>query len=321
MKKVLDVVIPVYGKDPKITFQNIKEMKDMNLSDMNFYVIYKNGNELSYDDLLKLKGDNFFVEKAESSFLRTQKVLKGVSMAESKYILTIDSHHSLNKKNVLSAISELRRIDADLILMKPIELNVDNNSKRSRKIKAFTAGRYIVRRELISDIQDAIDFDVVFHDDWTLGLYASLRKSDLKINWINSKFYIKRHGKMLSNTFNNRNIENIKRMINDGGAILNYFLDRISIEDLKDMDREALNQLYDLYKGMMRRFSWIDRRKIFYTKPERKVQWLEELFKDNIEEKAKLIYEIKNIVINRFYIEDYVAIRKKDINFIEENLR
>lgn len=319
MKEILDIIIPVYGKNPKDTFENMQLLSEMKVPGVSFYVVYKNGNELNYDRLLDLNSDNFSIKKVDSSFFRTKKVLEGIRMGKSEYVVTLDSHHSISKDNLLKSINKIVDLKYDLIFMQPTEFNVDNGKSKKRKIKSLTAGRYIVKRELISSIYDEIDFDVVFHDDWTVGLFAMSTKKDIKTTWLKESFYIKKHGQSLSNTFGNRNADNIKRMLNDGGTILNYFINRVKDKEVDELNKEFMNQLYDLFKGMMRRFTWLNDKSLAKVKSQEKKVWFEELFKNDLNTNARFIFEVKNKIINRLYIEDYLAIRKKDLNLILEN--
>src|SRR5210317_1064685 len=101
---LLNFLVPVYGKDPKKTFENLRNIATNIPKEIGMVIVYKNSsdNSLNYDDLKTIEefNDNVKVIKAESNFKRTKKLKIAFENSESHYFMVLDAHHSLDINNL-----------------------------------------------------------------------------------------------------------------------------------------------------------------------------------------------------------------------------
>lgn len=225
LHKLLSVVIPVYGKEPSETYNNISKIIRMDKR-IEFIIVYKNSKKLNYDKLLTLnKFSNVHIYKLGPNVKRTSKVLYGIDMANNEFIMQMDPHHSLNSEELDSLLFELlfKSKQSNIFYMTPIERDIDNKKNILNVVRRTTAGRYIVTKSSLTGISQKVDFDVIFQDDWVMGIYSLSNYIDTTPVLLESNAYIKRYGTNISNTVNNLKIATNRKMITDSSKILNYF--------------------------------------------------------------------------------------------------
>lgn len=252
--KTLSIIVPIYGKDPLTTFNNLKEVVATSNKNVEFILIYKNSDLLNYDILKMLERENIIVEKVDCNFKRTNKIKLGISLANSKYLFVLDSHHSLDKNGLEKLILYLHSSNDDLIFTIPKQLNVDTSEVIINDYDSTTAGRYIVKTGISKHAISNVDFDIVYHDDWTLGMSFTYYKYDIKINWWKDCFYIKKFGEGLSKTFAKFDFDSLLKMIKDSRTILEFFINDKKNNHNKLISEAFKNQFTMLLNGYISRF-------------------------------------------------------------------
>lgn len=231
-KTLLDIIVPVYGKNIEIIDNFLKKIiSNANVSklDLRFIIVYKNSNEFNYDPLLKYNNDFIVVKKSNKDNRRTNKIKDGISISNSKYLLFLDSHHDINFKKIKKFLKYLENNELDLVFLSIYEFNLDTNKRNVSKMFATTAGRYVIRSTMIKNHIEDLDFDVVFHDDWTMGLLFLFRNEIINSEWYLKPFYIKNYGSEVSNTKNKGDLNSALKKYNDSKIILKYFGKNIDI--------------------------------------------------------------------------------------------
>lgn len=258
--KILTIIIPVYGKDEELVFNNLKDITSNVNDEIEFVIVYKNSEIFNYDSILSIAENrkNIIIKKLPESVKRTSKVLEAIKLSNnSKYTFVLDSHHSLDHKGINKLLRFLKKEKSDIVFTIPIEYNVDTKTSDRNKIMATTAGRYIFKTEKLINNIEKINFDVIFHDDWTCGLYTIFKKEPIKSTWYKRKFYIKNFGNNLSNTFKNKNVENINRMIIDSNIIILSLKKDKDFNEIYNLNETFRTQFNSLFFCILRRKSWL----------------------------------------------------------------
>lgn len=253
MNKLLSIVIPVFGKEPKMIMSNLDklthECNDLLQKNIEIIIIYKNSNELNYDGLMSLGSRNsVIVKKVDNDFKRTKKILEAINNSNGKYILELDAHHSIDSNGLKYFLKEIEEWDEDIIFMVPKEKDIVTGKITKKVVEAVTAGRYMVKSKVVNNISKEIDFDVIYHDDWVLGLFALSKLKTVKYRWSENSFYIKNYGAGLSNTFQQQSTDSLIKMVIDFSTILNFF-----VRNQKNYENELYRaQLTDAFENVLR---------------------------------------------------------------------
>ncbi len=201
MGRILDIIVPVYGKDPEYIYSSLLEIKNGLPKECGIIVIYKNSTVFNYDLLKKLRDNNVIVKKGEFEFQKTDKLLEALKLSDAKFILPMDSHHTIIVEKMEEFINEIRDLDDFMITMTPIDKNVDDNSEKIIRGNWLSAGRYILLTSKLKEIASQIKYRTTYSDDLTFPLFMSKEISnENEIKHININIYVKRMGRILSNT-------------------------------------------------------------------------------------------------------------------------
>lgn len=199
--KILDIIVPVYGKEPKFVFENLLDIKNNVPFGINLIIVYKNSSEYNYDLLKNLISDSVTILEADINSNKTDKLLIGLKSAKSKFIMTLDAHHSLKFESLPLLLKFLTNTKSIFITMTPIEEDVDSNTQISREWGWLNAGRYIISNSLLKSISSEIKYSITFCDDLTFPLFAIKEiKNENEFVHYTEHVYIKRYGKNISNT-------------------------------------------------------------------------------------------------------------------------
>lgn len=233
MNKLLDIIVPVYGKDPKKTYENIKNLCRLITDEVGIIIVYKNAqdNSLNYDGLNKLGEMGAKVIKMSSKVKRTAKVKAGVSHSSSKYIMVLDAHHQIQDIEFEKTIRKLskEKKSYDIIWQSYKVLDLDMGNKKPfylwdhGKKWVHTAGKQIFLRESIN--LDLINYDIVFYDDSSLGFSVTFNKKT-KEKIYPFKPYVRVWGAGVSSTHNNTSNIALKRQQKDLLTMLNSFFNK-----------------------------------------------------------------------------------------------
>lgn len=258
-KRILDLLIPVYGKDPKFVYENFVEIVEKIPNSMGIIFVYKNsedGIEKNYDLLKSFARENIIVKKVPSNRLKTSKLIEAFKMSESEWIMTVDSHHKIDLKNIEDLIH---------FLEKSIKINLvwhlhrwEDLDKGKRYIYGkyginyiFSAGKYILRSSLLKNIEKSIDYDVIYGDDYTFGLYASANNV-INSDYYKKEFYVRTFGKKVSGTHNwitsDRNSK--ESMQKDFLTIFTHFYKTYELNNNNLINLDFKRSLYFLYKNL-----------------------------------------------------------------------
>lgn len=231
MKKVLlEIIIPVYGKSLSLVENLINYLNSFSIQkDIRFILVYKNSNLFNYDALRKYDSKYIRIFQVSEDSKRTKKIIKGINESNSEYILFLDAHHSIDFIKISKFLDELKNTKADIIFTSVYEVNVDVKKSCKSTVFATTAGRYLLKSSLIKSITNKVDFDVIFHDDWSMGLLVLFNYQILDIIWMENPFYLKNYGEELSNTKNKIDPSSSLKKFEDSLVILNYFGKRIEL--------------------------------------------------------------------------------------------
>lgn len=307
-KKLIDIIIPVYGKDIKIIENFLVSIPHKKCgSKVRFILVYKNSKKFNYDALEKFSSENVVIIKAEENDRRTKKIIIGIKKSNSDYLLFMDSHHTIKFNKMDRFLKELESKSFDLAFMKVEEFNLDKKRSNISDIFATTAGRYIIKSNLIKKQISDIDFDVIFHDDWTMGLLALFENKIINIIWINSIIYRKTFGKNISNTKNKVDKVSSLNKFEDSKIILNYFGKKINVNEIYNPVFWIM--FYKLLIDCFRNYLSYKGKKFHNLPKEDVLKVLEHIFEEDLMEKLvlmKIILDKNSIFITkgRFLIEN-----------------
>lgn len=259
-KRILDIIVPVYGKDPTYIYDNFNYLIKLIPENIGIIFVYKNSpdNSLNYDFLNNWVKDNVIVKKMNSKVKKTKKMISGFSLSNAEWILSLDSHHKLSLKHIKKlTLILINSKNKNLIWLRNSWLNLDNKKLVKRGIygyiKVFNAGKYIIRSSLLKN-SDNIEYDVIFGDDYTFGLYASFHNELFAKNFYKN-FYIRTFGTTISSTHNwyNDTKLNKERILNDFLIIFHYWVDPLIANDsFKLKNTEFKRSIYFLFKNLYR---------------------------------------------------------------------
>lgn len=183
--RLIDIIIPIYGKDHKLVFDNMKELTRLSNEEVGLILVYKNTNKplFNYDKLKELSSNDVKVIKVNKDAKRTAKVKKGIINSDAKYIMVMDSHHKIQDDEFNKLLRELNsaKNNIDILWHEYKVIDLDLGNKKPIKVwgmgpkRVNTAGKQIFKRESIN--MDLIDYDIVFYDDSTLGFATSFNKN------------------------------------------------------------------------------------------------------------------------------------------------
>lgn len=300
MSKLIDLIVPVYGKDPILTFNNLKDLTRIISDEVGIIIVYKNSKTLNYDSLKNLKCDNVKVIKAPSKALKTQKLTIGIENSNAYWVLPVDSHHKIIKNNFYLALTDLRNYkekSVDLVWMMFDAFDLDLNRKVNpwpigpRKVS--NAGTQVLRREKIN--LDLIDFDIIFYDDFLWGMLLAFEKK-LKVKKIENNFYMRIRGTKISTTFGKKTFEDYDRLNEHLDILLFKLLDLAKIAVPKKLNKEFNYSLYFLFRMKINNVlsSWeISHKDISKYDVETIIQIYRKIFGDTFfEERLKTVIDI-----------------------------
>lgn len=230
MERLLDFIVPVYGKNPSDVYNTLSKLTKTKINGIGWVIVYKNSidDSLNYDKLNNLSSDNVKVLKGEAHWKKTMKVKHGIKNSNAFYIMPMDSHHTI-KMNVLKKsmkkIQKFKEKDITIIWHKFIAWNVDTHFRDwiGPTNKTVSAGTQILKRELIT-LED-IKYDIVFVDDATYG-YNVMFKNGITYGKIRNRFYVRRRGKNLSNTYGKKDFEKNKIIYQDSKLLVDFILEK-----------------------------------------------------------------------------------------------
>lgn len=249
--KILDIIIPIYGKNPNAVYNNIKNLSRLANNEVGLILVYKNTKvpDFNYDSLRELVSEDIRLIKLGAKVKRTAKVIEGVKQSSAKYVMILDSHHEINDLDFNILINKIKNEKRDYHLIwheyKVIDLDLGN--RIPIKVwgmgpkRVHTAGKQIFLRNALR--LDLINYDIVYYDDSTLGFSTSFNRK-MKVKKYNLYPYIRVWGGSISSTHNNNSREALKKQQNDLLTMLFNFYDEekkaISINS-----KFSRNKVYD----------------------------------------------------------------------------
>lgn len=313
--KVLDIIIPIFGKEPVYIENNFSKILNEIPNNVNLIFIYKNSEELNYDFLLNYKAENIIVKKVPQSFQKTNKVKEGIKLSSANWILVLDSHHKFTINGLNRIIKKLENSKNEVNLF--WILNRWENSD-TNKCKIFTkqginfifeSGKYILRRDLLNGIEESIEYDIVYADDCTLGLFAFLTTKPHPTFFI-KKFYIRTFGGKLSETYGweGGSLDKKMTMKFEIGEIFNHFIKEVEKIGIEKLSVEFQRTLYFLFKTYYRVCSNVYFGFTGNFKNEDYTLILKEMFGNH--------YKNYSILINELYKNSFSALQFKRYNFL-----
>lgn len=252
MNKLIDFVLPVFGKDPLYTFKNIEKIIRIASDEVGFIIVYKNSKELNYDEIRKLESENVKVIKAASNVFKTKKLSMGIEQSKAYWVVPLDSHHYINYNNFLLSLSKLRKYknkNIDIIWMMFNAFDQDKNRfvnpwlMGSKKVS--NAGTQVLKRENID--LELIDFDIVFYDDFLWGMLASYDRK-VKTKNLSHRFYTRVRGSNISTTFGKSSYEDLKKKNLHLDKLLYSMINLFSISNKKKTNKAFAYSLFFLFR-------------------------------------------------------------------------
>lgn len=219
--KVVDIIVPVYGKDPKYIFDNLEEIALKLNDECGMIIVYKNSDKFNYDLLKKLESNNVLVFEVDTNSQKTDKLILAVEKSNSKYIVPMDSHHSIIVENLIQSLDLFKKSNNLIFSMEKFEINIDDGVEVIGKVGWLTAGSYVLNTQILKKVIKEIDYRVTFSDDLTFPLFVTKELENTKeIEKIDNIFYIKNRGTEISMTTFNHNDEITKILLKSLKTIL-----------------------------------------------------------------------------------------------------
>lgn len=230
MERLLDFIVPIYGKDPEEVFLRLKKLTQNKVDGIGWIIVYKNSidNSLNYDNLFKLKNDNTEIFKGEFHWKKTNKIKLGISKSKAKFIMPMDGHHSIKTKLLRKVVAELQEFDKNqisIIWEKYIAFNTDRHMRDyiGPPRKAATSGNQVIRRSLLK--LDDIDYDIIFSDDFTYGLNVMVQ-DNISYADFKTRFYLRQRGKSVSSTYGKKDSLKAQKIFEDAIFLFDHFLEK-----------------------------------------------------------------------------------------------
>lgn len=235
MERILDILIPVYGKDPDSIRKNYQKIIEELPENIGIVFSYKNStdNKLNYDFLKDYERENIIVIKNKYGAKKTEKLKMALEKSKAHYIIAMDAHHRIDLSKVLKFIKFLENCkekEINLIWNKG-EWSNEDTSKTSKRgpfgvYYTFSAGKYILSRSKLQNLSKKVNYDIIFGDDYTFGLFASLTE-DFKVSKWKGKFYIRTYGEKVSGThfWYESSTETKEQMLRDLKTLFDFYFE------------------------------------------------------------------------------------------------
>ncbi len=248
MDTILDIIIPVYGKDPITTYDNLKKMADECNENIGMIIVYKNSSKFNYDSLNNLTtlNKNIKVIKGQEEMLKSHKLILGVENSNSRFILPMDAHHFIDIKAANSLIDKLKDSYSKIILMNKEEVNLDTNEVKIISPDWITSGSYIINTNNLKEVINIMEYRVTYADDLSFPLLVlSQMKNEENIDFIDEIIYKRIKGKIISNTSFPQSKENEAVIFESFKKILNNF--RKYLDSNIEFNTQFLTAFYFIY--------------------------------------------------------------------------
>lgn len=310
MEKLLEIIVPVYGKDPLLIYEGLSAFEKVNDDRVHMTIVYKNDSSFNYDNLKKLSSKNIDVFKGESEFKKTKKVLLGIEKSESKYIVVMDAHHELKYNKLTKFLDKLENKKADLIRTVPILKDMDKGTSKKRYANGLTAGRYIISRKTMIFDEHLIDYDIIFYDDWTVGLY-SLFRGNSKIKYIFKDFYQINTSDAISQTRGKKNKETSLKIADDVSQMIRFYLNN-DLFDINKNNKKFLINYFKMFKAAFEEYCRYYDLNPSKCNDEEREKIFKIIFEDNVDENINRLYPLRWKLFNPFYKINYYIFKRSD---------